>query len=267
MLSQINYKLFIDELGTAGLKDTQSKLYILAGCSINEQERDQLKIRADQIKFKYWGRTDIVFHSREIGRKENDFEILKNHKTKNDFFKDIEDLLSETGFKLFFVIVDKEKAREQNWNSNKIYQETSNIIVKNFLLVLLSQNSTGKIIIESATAEKDFYFYKATGFFLANGLKDLHVDYREVQKTLTSISFVTKNNFDIEEQISDLFAYAAKCQFYIRSKRKTHLGEYEKIMISLLRKKIYKIPQNAKSGKKKFLDAIDPFVIIPKQKR
>ena len=72
----INY--FIDELGSASPKSIQSKLYILSGIMVTSQSRDRLKIMADQIKFKYWGKTDIVFHSREIGRKEGDFSILKD---------------------------------------------------------------------------------------------------------------------------------------------------------------------------------------------
>ena len=83
----LEYCLFIDELGTANINDPNSKFYILAGCSINEGERQNMKIMADQIKFKYWGNTNIVFHSREIGRKENNFEILKDVKMK--YFKEV----------------------------------------------------------------------------------------------------------------------------------------------------------------------------------
>ena len=61
---------FIDGLGGASLKATQSKLYILSGIMVVSKSREQLKIKADQIKFKYWNKTSTIFHSREIGRKE-----------------------------------------------------------------------------------------------------------------------------------------------------------------------------------------------------
>lgn len=257
-----NYKLFVDELGTPNTKDKKSELYILSGCSVEEAERHNLKIRADQIKFKYWGRTDIIFHSREIGRKENDFEIFKNSKVYNEFLKDLEVFLSEAKFKMFFIIVNKEKARRLAWNNVKIYKETSNILIKNFLLILLSGDSKGKIIIESA-AEKDLYIYKAFNYFLAGGIKELKVSHKKVQEILTSFSFVNKQNYDIEEQIADLFAYAARCYYFIKVKKKIKIGLYEKIMISLLKKKLFKVPFRANPRKTKYFKNVNAFVILP----
>jgi len=260
---QTSFCLFIDELGTANVKDFNSKLYILSGCSINESERQNMKIRADQIKFKYWGNTNIIFHSREIGRKENNFEILKDKKTYNQFLKDLEEFLLEIKFKMFFVIVNKEKARKKSWNHIKIYREVSNQIVRNFLLILLSGDSKGKIIVESATAEKDFYFHRAIGYYLAAGIKELKVDYKKIQETLTSISFVTKNNFDIEEQVADLFVYAAKCKYLDKLGGKFKKGLYEKMMISLLENKIFKKPSEARDSKMKYFKEVNSFAILP----
>jgi hypothetical protein len=261
--NQNHYKLFIDELGTASTKDTKSELYILAGCSVNEAERHNVKNWADHIKFKYWGHTNIVFHSREIGRKENDFRILRNKETLEEFLKDLEQFLLCSKFKMFFVIVDKEKIRKMGWNDIKIYQETSASIVMNFLLILLSSDSTGKIIIESATAEKDFYFHKALGHFLAEGLKELKVNHKRVQEAITSISFVTKNNYDIEEQISDLFAYAAKCKYLKKKRSACKSGEYEKMILRLLERKLFKVPRDAKANKMKYFNEVDSFFVLP----
>lgn len=101
--------LFIDELGSAERNESFSKHYILVGCLANKTSREMLKIKADQIKFKYWGKTDIVFHSREIGRKINDFKIFNDkvlfHGFQKTFF-----FLSSGGFQLFVVVLDKNKA-------------------------------------------------------------------------------------------------------------------------------------------------------------
>ena len=224
MMDIRTYKLFIDESGTADIQDKNSKLYIVAGCSIEEQKRERIKIKADQIKFKYWGDTNVVFHSREIGRKENHFSILKD---------------------------------------KKIYKETSNHIIKNFLLILLTGDSRGKIIVESATAEKDFYFHKAVGHLTADGIKELNVGFGKVQDTLTSISFVSKKNHDIEEQIADLFAYGAKCKYLAKQKKKFRRGEYESLMMDLCNKKLFKIPKNAGIRKMKYFKEVEPFLVLP----
>ena len=255
--------MYIDELGTANVDDKNSSLYILAGCSINESERQHMKIWADKIKFKYWGHKNIVFHSREIWRKENDFEIFKDNKILKQFLKDLKEFLALSKFKMFFVIIDKEKAKIQAWNNVKIYKVTSKQLIKNFIAILLSGDSRGKIIVESATAEKDFYFHKALGHFLAEGIKEIGVDYKKVQETVTSISFVTKNNFDIEEQIADLFAYAAKCKYLGQIGKRVKNGSYEKMMLELLENKTFKNPRKARDLKRKYFKEVDSFVVLP----
>jgi len=260
---QCQYKLFVDELGVANPKARQSEVYILSGCSIDDSERKNVQKWADHIKFKYWGRTDIVLHSREIGRKENDFKIFKNKKLFEEFISDLEEFVENSQFKMFFIIVDKEEVKKKGWDQNKIFKETSDAMIKNFLLATLSNNSKGKIIVESAGAEKDFYFHKALGYYLSGGIPKLKVDYRKVQDTITSISFVTKNNHDIEEQIADLFAYAAKCKYFTRKKRKVKNGLYEKMIVSMLNKKIFKVPTNVGVRKKKYFKEIKPFLMLP----
>lgn len=99
--------------------------------------------------------------------------------------------------------------------------------------------------------------------YLAAGIKKLKVDYKKIQETITSISFVTKNNFDIEEQIADLFAYAARCKYFGQLGKKVKSGVYEKMMLKLLKDKIFKNPRNAKDQKMKYFEEVDSFLILP----
>ncbi len=261
---QYQFKLFIDELGVANPKVAQSEVYILSGCSIDDSERSKIKNWADHIKFKYWGKTEIVFHSKEIGRRENDFKVLKDKRIFEKFIADLEKFLECSKFKMFFIIVDKKKAAEAEWNQNKIFKETSNQIVKNFLLAMLSNDSKGKIVVESAGAEKDFYFHKALGYYLSGGIPELKIDYRKIRETITSISFVTKNNHDIEEQVADLFAYAARCKFFMKKNIPFKKGIYEEMILAVLNKKIFKVPTVAGNKKMKYFKEINSFLILPK---
>ena len=128
---------FIDELGSASPKAIQSKLYILSGIMVTSQSRELLKIKADQIKFKYWNKTNIVFHSREIGREEGDFRILKDNNINKSFTKDLISFLYQGSFQLFGVLVDKTKM-PKNWNEKTLYKKTSEIIIRNFIFALLA---------------------------------------------------------------------------------------------------------------------------------
>lgn len=257
-----NLCLFIDESGNANPKSLSSTSYILAGCIIGESSRNKLKIEADQIKFKYWDKTDIVFHSREIGRKEGDFKIFQDENLYKNFQKDLFQLLTFNNYQMLFVVVDKVKAKLVNWNDHKVYQETSNTIIKNYILTLLAQRGVkGRLVIESATAEKDFYYHKAATVFLSMGIKELDVEYKQIQQLLTEVAFVTKRNFDIEEQVSDLLAYAAKVKF--EKKKSSAMTTYEKQMIKILNSKLFKMDPATGEQKRKFYSEINSFQILP----
>jgi len=260
---QEHYRLYIDELGTASPKDITSEIYILSGCSVNKKDCEDLKIHADQIKFKYWGRTDIVFHSREIGRKENDFAIFKDSKTFKDFSSDLYEFLLHSRIKMFFIIVDKANARAAGWDDIKVHKDTTAFLIRNFLLILLTGDSRGEIIIESSSVSKDIHLLDSLNFFLGAGISDLGINHDKVQDTLTSVSFVTKRNHDIEEQIADLFAYAAKIKYestIIKGKPK---DDYEKMILGLLSKKLFSVPIGAGSTKAKLFKEVEPFLVLP----
>lgn len=236
------YVLFIDESGTASPKNTDSPYYILSGCAVKERDRPKIKTWSDHIKFKYWGNTKVVFHSKEMSRKEkslkhpaNDFTIFKDEAVHQSFLADLEAFLLKFEFYMFYVLVDKKKvqALAEPWNDIKIYRETADAIIKNFLCFLMCQHARGKIVIEAATTEKDFYFHKALGNYLGNGVSGTGITDKQVKSVLTSISFVTKDNEDTEEQIADLLAYAGKCR-YSGAKQ----GPYETMLLKIIKKKM-----------------------------
>lgn len=257
-----NLSLFIDESGIANPKVINSEVYILSGCMVDDYAREKIKIEADQIKFKYWTRTNIVFHSKEIGRKEGDFKIFKDKKVFDDFQQDLFNFLLKNSYQMFFVLVNKQEALKQNWNDKKVYQETSTLMVKNFTLSLLAQdNVKGRLVVESASAAKDFYFHKAAGYFLSHGFCNLGVSFKQVQDVLTEISFVSKKNHDIEEQLADLLAYAAKLKF--KGKKQISMSSYDKGISRIMNSKIFKMHPETGQKKKKYYSQIDSFKVIP----
>ncbi len=228
---------------------------------VSAKSKEQLKIKADQIKFKYWGKTNAIFHSREIGRKSGEFDILKKEETDKSFTKDLIRFLHQGDFQLFSVLVDKTKM-PKNWNEKTIYKKTTDLIIRNFIFALLAKKSCrGRLIVESATAEKDFYYHKAVGHYLARGFSKLNINYKEVQEVLTEISFVTKKNFDIEEQIADILAYGLKIKY--EKKSKDQATEYEQKLIQVINKKLFNIHPKTGNKKKKLYSQIESFKIIP----
>lgn len=257
------YKLFIDELGQVSYKGN-SKVYVTCACSIEDKMRMEAKIKADQIKYKYWGRTDIVFHSRDMGRTRGEFSILSDKVKEKHFYEDLFNFLNWLPVILFVVVIEKYIAYKSSWNDVKIIKESANKIFGNFISFILSKKAKGEIYIESAGVEKDKYYLNSFAYFLSPSTKEFNDKYKIVQKSLTSISFVTKNNHDIEEQVADLFSYAAKCKFN-RDKqiKKYGKGSYEDKIIGLLEKKLYKLNPGSGEKKIKYMKHVDSFDIIP----
>lgn len=263
-----HFELFTDELGNANPLDDKSEIYVLCGCAINTENRDKLRIFANQIKFKYWGHTEVVFHSRDMGRKEKDFLIFKKDKEKYlDFINDLLMFLKKANFTVFVIVCDKKMARNKGWNQMKIVKETIRVLYYHYISWLLGLSpSKGKITIESATAEKDRYYLNDFSYFLSPGCRELSIGYKKIKSILTSLSFVTKENSDIEEQLADLLAHAAKCKYWRLLKRSTFKkGSYEDQVIKVLESKLFKFPNGAKDKKMKFYNTIEPFCIIPKK--
>jgi len=261
------YRLFIDELGIASPKATESKIYALTGIMVRNDLRNDLKIKADQIKYKYWNKTNVVFHLREIGKNLGDFFIFnKNEKLKESFLKDLLEYLSNTPLTVLSIIVDKQEALKKNWNDIKIFKETIRLLYYNYLAFLFGkESSNGKIVVESATAEKDVYYLKYFAYFTSPKCIELNIDYKKVQEILTSISFVTKRNFDIEEQIADLFSYAAKCKFLKDFKKKSFLtNSYENRILKILNEKLFLKPKKLSKKKLNFYEKVNSFIVLPK---
>jgi Protein of unknown function (DUF3800) len=260
------FTLFIDESGTPDTKTRLPGYYILCGCVIAEDRREELKNFADQIKFKYWGRTDIVFHSREISRNAGDFSIFQaNPELKKSFYTDLLAFIDKAPVIVFPVIVDKTAAVKLGWDEARITKEPARRLILNFIHLLLTQKDVnGSIIVESSSFEKDKFYLETFGYFISPDVKELKVSYKHMQKVLTSLSYVTKNNHDIEEQITDLFAYAAYCKFMVEySGKGVVLNPYETQVIALLDKKMFDKPHRASSSKMEYFSKIDTFCVLP----
>jgi hypothetical protein len=119
------------------------------------------------------------------------------------------------------------------------------------------------MIIESASAEKDKYLLDAFAYFLGAGIIQQKIDYKTIQDTISSVSFVTKKNNDIEEQVSDLFGYAAKLHYLKKQDISFKTGVYENMILNLLQKKIFKIPKEANQKKARLFREVNPFLVLP----
>ncbi len=262
-----NYKLYVDESGNSHTGNfARSPYYILVGCIIDERYQGELKEYADQIKFKYWNRTNVVFHSAEMPRNDNDFSIFaEKPELKKEFQKDLLLFLHQAKVSLTVCIVDKKIANKKGWEEKKVVETTAKSIMGSFIgKITANIPSNGKMIFEISNGLKDKIYLESFNYLISPDFRRVDPDYTDVRSTLTSINFVTKQNHDIETQISDLFAYAAKCKLQADTGIFIYpAGSYESRLINALESKLIKTPTNIGNAKKKFYNKIKPFEIIP----
>ncbi len=270
------YKLFIDESGKNTLKkiESYSPFFALSGIIIHENTTEFTRSRADQIKFKYWGHTKVVFHATDLRRLTGDFSIFKNSVkfTIDDFYNDFLDLINSANFKICWVGINKQKYIEQNppvayalskmtnkgpknnWNRVVLGVEKNFVkdftydILTTYLCYLRKKDFRGQVLIEAADEYQDLDIFTAYNKLLISGHLGLGMTPLTIREYLTSISFVTKKNHDIETQLADMAAY----YFNLKERAKDGLytiepESYEQKIINALKEKIF-LYKDAKSG-------------------
>ena len=91
----MKYYLFIDETGDHGLSkiDINFPIFLLSGRLFNINELIHLEHLLTKLKIKYWSTESLILHSREIRKCSNEYKILLDDKLKNQFYKDLNQLL------------------------------------------------------------------------------------------------------------------------------------------------------------------------------
>lgn len=264
------HRLYIDETGTSNPVSKKQPLFIICACVVPDSVKEKIKLHADQIKYKYWGLkyAESPFHSCDMGKKEKHFDIFRDKpELYAELIKDICKFMRTSEVKIFVSVVDKTQAK--NWDTDKVLKEVARHTISSFVYYIVGAQIKGKVVIESATNMQNTYFLKEFSYYLSPKAIE-GVDFRVVQNALTSISFVTKKNDDIEAQLVDLFAYAARCKYELESdQRKFAEGSYEARIVKILNKKLFAMPgtNDMAPERKEILNRIEPYKILTKKKR
>ena len=268
-MSKSTFKLYVDELGMSHPKSYNiSPYYILLGCIIDENYQRNLSDYANHIKFKYWGRTDVIFHSAEIARNLNDFSIFNNNSNKRDeFIDDLLELLSKTPVTITASVINKQKAHQNSWSEKTVIRQTAEVVLFNFLAFIYTKRPCkGHIIIEASSAQRDVIYLEAFNHILSPSFKRANPHFIDIRNHLTSINFVTKQNHDIESQVADLLVYGIKCQMEKDNGIIFDKHSYEDKITNIANSKLIKPIPSMSKDKKIFYDLITPVDIKPKKK-
>lgn len=241
------YTLYLDETGTNTLKhiDDKKPHFLISSVIVHNNEKENLRIKANQIKFKYWGKyKKVCFHANEMEKYRGIYSIFNDNGGRipkipiQDFYEDMCNFLKESSIKIGISCINKkkyisddkniqnalskmDKNKKNNWAKlvsgieRKILFDSAYDMFVMFLSYLLSRkDGDGQVVIESSSKGQDMVYFDAYTKLLCSGCSELNLTASEVRQRFTSISFVTKNNEDIETQIADLVAhfFGVKCR-------------------------------------------------------
>lgn len=106
-------RMFVDENGHFNLREDLNqpgnRFLCLTGVIMRLSTHDILTKQLNELKGKYFSRTDIVLHRREIISAKEPFEALKDDITRASFNDDLLKIMSELQYGVLTVVIDKKR--------------------------------------------------------------------------------------------------------------------------------------------------------------
>lgn len=257
----MEFNIYIDESGTSDLKDhLQSPCFTLIGIVINKDSQEKLKTDFNELKRKYFGKKGFVIHGVNIRR-----DLKRNGKKLENFADDFQKLANKHSFFILSTSVDKEKAKKWSWMKGTVLKRSYRSILRNLVIFLIGKDAKGGIVAEASSTEKDIEIYKSFFHFIAHGISKLQITPTNVKEHLTSVSFVTKNNNDPEEQIADLFGICGKIEHQLRKKeiKPNNLDSLNKSLYEVWKKKLFHGKYARNKKKIKLYKSMESFKRLP----
>jgi hypothetical protein len=205
-----DYYLFLDESGSHGLKTINQEfpILLLCGCLMEKSYYQKVFTKEiDRLKQKYFNRTDIILHSRDIRKWQKDFKVLGDIKIRHNFYQDLDKLIENTDFKIISSAILKDELMKQYGpQSNNPYDLSLTFVLERtvFLTDTLKCNKV-EVIAESRGKNEDAKLHDQYQIIINNGTK--FVDKKRFIDRLTDIDFKKKDKNDVGTQLSDLVAY------------------------------------------------------------
>lgn len=260
------YKLFIDETGHPHRND-RSKHFVLVGIIIQDGHQEALKIKADQLRFKYWDRTNVVLHSEEIGKRKGEFAIFQNEPQLGaKFEKQFLYFLSTAPVLVTTSVVEKARAFQVGWKEDTIVNKANDAILLDYLAFLYAQDRAhGRVVYETSTSRRDSLYLNTFYKLASPNWQRVNPDFQGVREVLTSVTFANKLNDDIEIQLADIFSYAAICKYHQDNRTKTFAANsYEAKLVKILEKKLLVKPAAMTNPtKKKYFQKVNGTTALP----
>jgi hypothetical protein len=206
----LKYYLFLDESGDHGLKtiDKSFPIFLLCGILVSEENYKLIRDEINEIKTKFWNNKNLIFHSRDIRKCNNEFKILFDTGIKNKFYDSINDLVERRQYNIIAASINKTKfIKKYGRLEDDVYEISLSFILERTIFCLdnIGNCSELEIIIERRGKKEDTKLGKHIQKVRQIGT--YYVTAERIQNYGFKAKFSWKNENINGLQLSDLIAY------------------------------------------------------------
>lgn len=203
--------MFLDESGDHSLDaskiDKSYPMFVLAGCIFDfDYYIKVVETNINELKNKYFGRTDIILRSYNIRKQKGDFLSLVDRKKRIQFYEDINKLFSGFQFTVIAGAINKLEHIEQYVNPANPYNLCFRFILERAVMYLGRGADNIILRAESREGHNDRQLATVYEYFRQKGFANF-IKPDEVQRKLVDLSFNQKSQNVVGHQIADLIAY------------------------------------------------------------
>lgn len=203
--------MFMDESGDHSLDviDKQYPVFCLAGVIVDEQNYQRVvKVSFDEIKTTFFNTTNVIFHSRNIRKCLDEFNILLKLQTRQNFYEAINNFILNNDLTVLASVILKEKLRDKYADPSNPYAMSMMFLMERFLYLLEETDDQGYITVESRDPKSNSDLFDVYSHIMANGSGMRYpIVPARFRSRITKIEFVTKKQNENGHQIADLIAY------------------------------------------------------------
>ena len=206
----MKYYLFIDESGDHGLKtiDSSFPVFLLCGVLVSETDYLEMNKLMNESKLKYWNNLNVIFHSRDIRKCNNEFNILFNLNIKEQFYNSINEILTLSNYKIISSAIDKIAfIKKYGKLEDDVYEIALSFVLERTIFCLdeLKNCDSLEIVIEKRGKKEDTKL--ANHLNKLNQVGTFYVDSERMKNYAIKQVFLDKWKNNNGLQVSDLLAY------------------------------------------------------------
>lgn len=156
-----DYIAFVDESGDPVLHplDPQFPALVLAICLFRRSDYDELVLpQITDLKLAYFGRSDVVFHERDIRQRRGMFTSLGSEANRTRFLEDLTQTIDDLPFTVISAAIDKQRMARSPDPAIDLYQQCLRIGLMNAYRYLDDQVQRPlpvDVIVESRGRKED----------------------------------------------------------------------------------------------------------------